>query len=601
MRFRNYIIQNFPFLEDDFDALTDYQLFCKMVGYVKKLYINNEKLLKEITANLEQMYEDGKFDSLIEEIVNLETTFTFDTVSDMKSATNLVNGCYTKTLGYNTIYDGGNAYYKVRNKTNEDVIDEVFIIEIDENLVADLIVLDNEVNVKQSGLTGLSSEDATSKLGILVSSGYDLYFPDGTYNTTNQLSITCHSLRGEKNSTIKYNDEETNKQLIETTGINKLNIANLIFDCGGATDSTKSAINLYSCNDIKIKNCEFKNGYGTHLRLNGSDTVLIEDCYFHDISGTTGNMGNAIYCHPVKNLTIKKCVCTNLHEDFLYLDGTEEDPVINVLVTNCYLKNTGYENIQTSANAIGINGDCRDIFINDNVISNNINGIKTASRYDIIPSNVFISKNVICNNSQNGVGLSGNSITFIDNQLYNNSQDGSYFVNANNVLIKGNISNNNTRNGIYLNSVNNGIISDCIVYDNTASGIVCGVNNTYTCSNITISNCQIYKTSEGTQGTGLQLLYVNTAKVLSNLVYNNTVDYDLYRTTVTNLTSQFSPTQGQSTVKSVMFSNAIPSNGTYNTGDVILFTTPTAGGYIGAVCVSGGSPGTWKTFGTISS
>ena len=62
MRFRNFVIQNFPFLEDDFDALTDYQLFCKMVAYVKKLYINNEKLLKEITANLEQMYEDGKFD-----------------------------------------------------------------------------------------------------------------------------------------------------------------------------------------------------------------------------------------------------------------------------------------------------------------------------------------------------------------------------------------------------------------------------------------------------------------------------------------------------------------------------------------------------------
>ena len=36
MIFRDFVIKNFPFLEDDFDALTDYQLFCKMVGYMKK-------------------------------------------------------------------------------------------------------------------------------------------------------------------------------------------------------------------------------------------------------------------------------------------------------------------------------------------------------------------------------------------------------------------------------------------------------------------------------------------------------------------------------------------------------------------------------------
>ena len=36
MIFRNWVLQNFPFLEDDFDALTDYELFCKMVEYMKK-------------------------------------------------------------------------------------------------------------------------------------------------------------------------------------------------------------------------------------------------------------------------------------------------------------------------------------------------------------------------------------------------------------------------------------------------------------------------------------------------------------------------------------------------------------------------------------
>mgnify|MGYP003303630304 CR=1 FL=1 len=42
--FRNFVLQNFPYLEDDFDALTDYELFSKMVGYVKSIdaYVKNK-------------------------------------------------------------------------------------------------------------------------------------------------------------------------------------------------------------------------------------------------------------------------------------------------------------------------------------------------------------------------------------------------------------------------------------------------------------------------------------------------------------------------------------------------------------------------------
>lgn len=43
-----------------------------------------------------------------------------------------------------------------------------------------------------------------------------------------------------------------------------------------------------------------------------------------------------------------------------------------------------------------------------------------------------------------------------------------------------------------------------------------------------------------------------------------------------------------------------PSSGTYLAGDIVYNTAPTAGGFVGWVCVAGGSPGTWKTFGAIS-
>lgn len=81
--FRNYIIRNFPFLEDDFDALTDYQLFCKMCGYVVKYakdnkemmakieefqhYFDNLDVQEEIDNKLDEMAESGELAEIINE------------------------------------------------------------------------------------------------------------------------------------------------------------------------------------------------------------------------------------------------------------------------------------------------------------------------------------------------------------------------------------------------------------------------------------------------------------------------------------------------------------------------------------------------------
>lgn len=46
--------------------------------------------------------------------------------------------------------------------------------------------------------------------------------------------------------------------------------------------------------------------------------------------------------------------------------------------------------------------------------------------------------------------------------------------------------------------------------------------------------------------------------------------------------------------------SAAPTVGTWKVGDIVYDTTPSASGNIGWVCVTAGSPGTWKSFGTIS-
>ena len=84
MIFRNWVLQNFPFLEDDFDALTDYELFSKICGYVIKYSKDNEEMKKKIAEfqhyfdNLDVQEEiDHKLDEMaasgeLAEIINEE-------------------------------------------------------------------------------------------------------------------------------------------------------------------------------------------------------------------------------------------------------------------------------------------------------------------------------------------------------------------------------------------------------------------------------------------------------------------------------------------------------------------------------------------------
>jgi hypothetical protein len=48
--------------------------------------------------------------------------------------------------------------------------------------------------------------------------------------------------------------------------------------------------------------------------------------------------------------------------------------------------------------------------------------------------------------------------------------------------------------------------------------------------------------------------------------------------------------------KDIKYGSAAPTTGTYTAGDIVFDSSPTAGSYVGWICVTGGSPGTWKRF-----
>ena len=276
--FTNFLRDNIiPAVNNNAEAVTELQtLYEELREYVNN-YFDNLDIAEEVDAKLEQMAESGQLTDIIAQYLGLAGMITFDTVADMKLAENLVNGSKCATLGYHTVNDGGNAFYKIRQVTNDDVVDDKFIIELYDNLLVGELICDS-VNVKQIGAYGDNTHDDTSTITAGVSfcleNNRTLFIPSGTY--------LCSSLNFKS---IKLNCE------------GYLNNSNTLILGALSNGSTSTFINLYKCNDVQIegaKNSEFNIKYC-------NDLVLYADGETTGIESTAYNKINGIRCN---NLTL---------------------------------------------------------------------------------------------------------------------------------------------------------------------------------------------------------------------------------------------------------------------------------------------------------
>lgn len=180
--FKWFVLENFPFLEADFDALTEWQLFCKLGKEINKIidsqnlvgeqaetltnafnnlknyvdnYFKNLDVQDEINNKLNEMAKSGELEELISHYLQLAGLLCFNTINDMKNATNLIDGSFVKTFGKTTYNDGLGEFYKIRTITNTDVIDNINIIALNNSttLIAELIKntklenIENKINI----------------------------------------------------------------------------------------------------------------------------------------------------------------------------------------------------------------------------------------------------------------------------------------------------------------------------------------------------------------------------------------------------------------------------------------------------------------------
>lgn len=139
------------------------------------------------------MAEKGQLADIISRYLELASVIAFNTKLDLKNATNLVDGSICKTLGFETYNDGKGNFYKIREITLSDVVDDVNIIAItnSEDLVAELIPnfylenavneLDNSINSKINELNDSIDNEKYGMWGIsrsIRNNDHYLYFSD---------------------------------------------------------------------------------------------------------------------------------------------------------------------------------------------------------------------------------------------------------------------------------------------------------------------------------------------------------------------------------------------------------------------------------------
>lgn len=395
-----------PAVNDNASAVTTISNVVEQLQSYVENYFANLDVQEEINNKLDQMAEDGQLADIISQYLDSTAVFGYDNVAGMKAAPNLVNGSYARTLGYYAKNDGGGALYKIRTITNDDVIDESFIIEMgdsENNLIAEL-QFDKEVNVKALGCKADKTADTSTKLQNAINKleNATLFFPHGAYKCDTYLTAKSGiNFRGEFKSTYTGLSDE-----------------GLFFDgTSGITNCSNNRIE-----GMVIQSENYVSGATTAgISLTSGGTTYITDT-------TIVNFGNGVQCN------YHMCVSTNLQ-----LHGNNNGVInpVDSRFTNC------------TVNANHGNGFVLLAGANDNVISES--KIEWNEAFGIAINgtayNNVICSNVIDRNSSAGITVapSAGNTTITTNVLRRNGATASgvnstniYLNNCPNVIVSNN-------------------------------------------------------------------------------------------------------------------------------------------------------------------
>ena len=618
------------------ETVNDYiDKFNELHDYVHD-YFDNLDVQEEINNKLDQMLEDGVLQEIISQFLQSTAIWCFDTVADLKSATNLIDGSFARTLGYYSANDDGGALYRISNTTPTGYYET-----LNSGLYAELIIEDC-MNVKQFGCKGDDTNNDTTKFNAALDNCKRLFVPAGTYRIDRFLPKANQQIIGVGSAIIKL--VGTLAPLCELSSNLKLENLHIV----SANENLPwNRCNISNKEDITINNCiiegfrhdsQTPNAWG--ILIGNSSRITIDSCYFDNNSQSDVAMVNGC-----ENIDINNCTGSSF---FINIEPNDLSAVNKAIsISNCKLARL-------------------------NILENNFNGTATNST-TITSCNIgllkydggtatFVSCTIddFTNEISSGVIYGGNvkfidsgnftknllSDPYIDNYVNNTTATNPWTTRYTPLALADSFVRVKDENGLqFVLNPNNSNSSVSIKSEHIAINPnkkylirIAGKTKNPTGSNYKSLHCRVrwFDAQDNELSTQIMSIFrtPNVDSPFSEqsaiLVPPEGTSYAvLWFVNASNPTAGVTGTQSlfirsvelfainQSNTPNTMnslpirdhrefYCDTIPGStfANYYSGDKMYYTNPTAGGYIGSVCVADGTPGnagTWKNFGAIAS
>lgn len=268
-----------------------------------KTYFDNLDVQEEINNKLDEMVSAGTLQEIMATYLEANTAWCFDSVSAMKSASNLIAGSYAQTTGFYAANDGGKALYKIREANISETADEMFTIAVGD-LIAELII-PSELAPEAVGVAGDGITDCTETMQALLTyagtTGIKIK-GTGTYLISDSLTIPNVNHYYLKLKTVDAT-ALTNKPafIVDHTRYGEIEVDVVKFTKGTAIDvhaqaSYQCAFILKGTSYVSVK-VKYVENAQTAFVLHSIGRSATEGCYYNTLSCAKADTFNLLHMY----------------------------------------------------------------------------------------------------------------------------------------------------------------------------------------------------------------------------------------------------------------------------------------------------------------
>lgn len=533
---------------------------------------------------------------------------TFPNVESMKQANNLKAGGLIKTQGFYQPNDGGGADYVIVDEVGE--VDEASIITLQKGLYAKFS-LGSSINVLQFGAKRDGTGDSYNAIQKAISFVektrlVPIYFSSGYYNISMPLIITKQGMHlegvGNIASILQYTgDEELNKDLGLITF--KVGTPETDSEVWGSWGIVLRHLHLNGNNKkihaLYLRKIGYPLMYDVNTEHFNGSGLLLDKCQ----DGSFENM-NIQLCGRLKEGETDVSDINATEYSAIHLFSTVSGDACNMLRFNkCQIENNNCSPYVYVENGIGIwfnqtHGEDRN--------GNDRHTFMVAKEGDIELTDTDLSDTLKYGFIRTGYGsLHAKGGRYIGNIEFR--ARGKYSTNC--IITNVGVGNINISSYKF-----NGLcsISNCNTGDITLSYVANYINiSNVHCKSLTLKNTGepngLVKFTNNFVGgnvtkSGESEFHCTNNRIGGdvNISGGNTF-YKDNKVIGTETCNNFYDQRTYLPQRKISVSGSIPIYSKWSVGDIVYNSNPTAGSYVGWICVTAGSPGTWKGFGLIQS